>query len=162
MINVSVGKSYHIDNNFFAMVNDNALMENKQGNHYRPHFFFFKDPKTPGIFWAIPQSSQVQKYQRILQQKIAKYGKCDTIIIGQFGGRDNAFLIQNMFPIIEKYVIHEHTIGGASVTIHQGLAQTLIATATKVLLLHKKGYKMIFPDVDKIYTLMQQELNATK
>ena len=49
-----------------------------------------------GIFhkeknWMIPISSQVEKYKIIIEKKKQRYGKCNTIIIGRFAGKDNAF-----------------------------------------------------------------------
>lgn len=155
---VSVGKSYHIKDEFFELVKDDKPMANKEGGSYRPHFFFFADPKTAGIYWAVPQSSRVEKYRLLINQKIKKYGRCNTIVVGEFGGRDSAFLIQNMFPIIEKYVDHEHTIGGMSVIIHTALSETIISDAHQVLALWQRGYKLVFPDIDKIYAIMQREL----
>lgn len=157
---INIGKSYHIKDSFFSLVNDDRLMKNKDGNNYRPHFFLFADPQVNGIFWAIPQSSKVAKYRNIMHQKIAKYGKCNTIIIGNFGGKDSAFLIQNMFPIIEKYVDHEHTINGLSVNIHSTLSQTIISNAKQVLSLHRSGCQLIFPDIDQIYNIMKNELQS--
>lgn len=159
-MNVSVGKSYHIKDLFFSLVNDDKLMSNKEGGKYRPHFFFFADPQVNGIYWAVPQSTKVAKYQSIVQQKIAKYGRCNTIVIGNFGGQDNAFLIQNMFPIIEKYVDHEHTIGGLSVNIHNSLSRTIISNAMQVLSLCRRGHKLVFPDIEHIYDLMEKELQS--
>lgn len=66
-MSVSVGKSYHIKDSFFSLVNDSKLMVNKEGNNYRPHFFFFEDTKTKGIYWAVPQSTKIAKYQAIIQ-----------------------------------------------------------------------------------------------
>ncbi len=80
-MNVSVGKSYHIKDSFFSLVNDDKLMSNKESDNYRPHFFFFADPQIQGIYWAIPQSTKVAKYKMLVEQKTAKYGKCNTIII---------------------------------------------------------------------------------
>lgn len=157
-MNITVGRSYHISDNFFTLVNDNKLMVNKENGHYRPHFFFFEDKKTKGIFWAVPQSTRVAKYQAIVRNKIAKYGKCDTIVIGNFGGRSSAFLIQNMFPVIAKYVDHEHTINGQSVNIHPALVQEITSCAQRVLSLHNKGTNLVFPDIDRIYDLMIKEL----
>lgn len=151
-MSVSVGKSYHIKDSFFSLVNDSKLMVNKEGNNYRPHFFFFEDTKTKGIYWAVPQSTKIAKYQAIIQQKIAKYDKCNTIVIGNFGGQDNAFLIQNMFPIIEKYVDHEHTINGLGVNIHSTLSASIISNAKEVLSLHDRGYKLVFPNINNIYS----------
>lgn len=159
-MDVEIGKSYHIKDEFFLLVNDSKLMTNKENGAYRPHFFFFADPHTKGIYWAIPQSSRIAKYQKIIKDKIFKYGKCNTIVIGNFGGKDSAFLIQNMFPIIEKYVDHEHTIGGASVNIHQALSKNIISNAKEVLSLYHSNRNLMFPDVEKIYDIMKNELNA--
>ncbi len=160
-MDIRVGKSYHIKDEFFTLVNDQKLMENKEGVNYRPHFFFFADLHTEGIYWAVPQSTKVAKYRSIIQQKINKYGKCNTILIGNFGGHDNAFLIQNMFPVISKYVDHEHTINGVSVNIHNTLSGQIISNARQVLSLHKRGHKVIFPDIDRIYELMKHELKES-
>lgn len=149
---------YHIKDSFFTLVNDDNLMANKEGNNYRPHFFLFPDPNVKDIYWAIPQSTKVEKYKALIKKKIDRYGKCNTIVIGNFGGRENAFLIQNMFPIIEKYVDHEHTLGGVSVNIHNDMSANIISNAKQVLALNRRGYKLIFPDVDRIYDIMMNEL----
>ena len=155
---MDVGRSYHIKDSFFSLVNDPYLMGNKEETNYRPHFFCFADSHTAGIYWAIPQSTKITKYQAIIEKKIARHKQCDTIIVGSFGGKDNAFLIQNMFPIIEKYIAHEHTIDGSSVAIHHELSESIIGNAKKVLSLHRRGYRLIFSDVDRIYRIMQNEL----
>lgn len=157
-MNIIVGRSYHIKDAFFSLVNDDKLMSNKEDGKYRPHFFFFADPQIEGIFWAIPQSTKVEKYRSLVKKKTEKYGRCNTIVIGKFGGRDNAFLIQNMFPITAKYVDHEHMIGGSSVNIHSALSKTIISNAMQVLSLCKQGYKLVFPDIERIYDLMKGEL----
>lgn len=89
---ICVGKSYHIKDTFFQKVTDSNLMANKEGNRYRPHFFFIADPEIDGIYWAIPQSTKIEKYRAIIEKKVKRYGKCNTIIIAKFGGCDNAFL----------------------------------------------------------------------
>lgn len=81
-MDVNVGKSYHIKDEFFERVDDQKLMRNREYGHYRPHYFVFADPDTNGIYWAIPQSKQVDKYQLLLQEKTKNGQKCDTIVIG--------------------------------------------------------------------------------
>ncbi len=157
-MNVSVGKIYHLKDSFFSLVNDDKLMANKENGNYRPHFFFIADPETAGIYWAIPQSSRVDKYRKLIKDKVAKYGKCNTIIIDRVNGRESVFLIQNMFPIIEKYVDHEHTIAGRSSFVHKKLAEQIKESAEEVLLLQRKGKHIVFPDIDRIYNLMRDEL----
>jgi hypothetical protein len=91
------------------------LMRNKEMvdevEHGRPCFFAFKDSKTPGIYWCVPISSKIAKYTYIYNRKIerqkergVKNPKCNTICFGEVMGANRAFLIQNMFPITEKYV----------------------------------------------------------
>ena len=74
----------------------------------------------------IPISSQADKYKGIIEKKKKRYGKCNTIVIGLFAGKENAFLIQNAFPVIEKYFDHIHTIQEQPVTIHKKLDKLLV------------------------------------
>jgi len=62
----------------------------------------------------------------LLEKKKKRYGKCNTIVIGLFAGKENAFLIQNAFPVIEKYFDHIHTIQEQPVTIHKKLDKLLV------------------------------------
>lgn len=160
-MSIVVGRSYHIKDEFFSLVNDENLMTNKDAGVYCPHLFFIADPRVEGIYWAIPQSTRVKKYREIICHKIKKYGQCDTIVIGRFGGRESVFLIQNMFPVVEKYIDHEHTIDGRSVRVHNRLAEAVVSCANKILSLHRCGIKLVYPDIDRIYNLMKDELNQS-
>ena len=63
----------------------------------------------------IPLSSRVDKYRRIMEKKINMGKPCDIIhIVKLDDGRESAFLIQDMFPITEKYIEREYTIGPAT------------------------------------------------
>ena len=96
-------------------------MSNKEQGNYRPHYYAIQDKKNPELYWMIPISSQAEKYKGIIEKKKKRYGKCNTIVIGLFAGKENAFLIQNAFPVIEKYFDHIHTIQEQPVTIHKKL-----------------------------------------
>ena len=89
-------------------------------------FRVIQDKKNPKIYWMIPISSQADKYKGIIEKKKKRYGKCNTIVIGLFAGKENAFLIQNAFPVIEKYFDHIHTIQEQPVTIHKKLDKLLV------------------------------------
>lgn len=106
----------------------------------------------------IPISSQVKKYKKIIDNKIRRYGKCNTIIIGKFAGKDNVFLIQNSFPIIERYLDHVHTIGNEPVTVHSKLNRELTVSLRKVLAMYKHGIRLIFTDIESIQEKMEKEL----
>lgn len=150
------GFSYHIKNSFFDFVQDNALMSNKENGHFRPHFLAIQDDFDENIYWMIPISSKVDKYQTIMSKKQAKYGKCDTIVIGKFAGEDRAFLIQNAFPIIPEYFDHIHTINDIPVTIHQTLQAELETKLKKIIAMNKNGVPLFFSNVNHIMEILKK------
>ena len=90
-----------------------------------------------------------------------KYGKCNTIIIGNFAGKENVFLIQNAFPIIAEFFAHIHTVKNKPLTVHNELNRMLLENLGEVLALYNRGIHLIFMDIDKIRTIMEQELENT-
>ena len=147
---IKQGYSYHIKDEFFDIIQDKYLMGNKENGNYRPHFLAIQDNKNAELYWMIPISSQVDKYRTIIEKKVKRYGKCNTISIGKFGGKDNAFLIQNAFPVIAKYLDHVHTIEGKPIMIHNKLNRELTVNLREVLAMYKCGIKLIFPDIEYI------------
>ena len=65
----------------------------------RPTYFTIKDKD---ILWFIPISSKVDKYKKIIDKKIERYGFCNTNIIRKIADEDAAILLQNAFPTLEK------------------------------------------------------------
>ena len=60
----------------------------------------------------IPLSSRIDKYRRLKEKKEKTRKPCDIIhIVKLDDSRESAFLIQDMFPITEKYIEREYTIG---------------------------------------------------
>lgn len=152
------GYSYHIRDEFFDLVQDKYLMSNKEQGNYRPHYYAIQDKKNPKIYWMIPISSQADKYKGIIEKKKKRYDKCNTIVIGLFAGKENAFLIQNAFPVIEKYFDHIHTIQEQPVTIHKKLDKLLVENLNEVLAMYNRGIKLTFTDIATIRTIMEKEL----
>ncbi|MCM1212461.1 MAG: hypothetical protein NC318_12755 [Blautia sp.] len=157
-MDIQQGYSYHIKDEFFNMVQDKYLMSNKENGSYRPHFYAIQDKKNQELYWMIPISSQVEKYKVIVEKKKRKYGKCNTIIIGKFAGKENAFLIQNAFPVIAKFFDHIHTVENKPVIVHKGLHRTLAENLMEVLALYNHGINLIYVDIAKIKAAMEQEL----
>lgn len=156
---IKQGYVYHIKNEYFEVVNDDKLMKNHEGNYTRPNYFCFKN-ENEKFMWFIPMSSQVEKYRIIIKDKIKKYGRCDTIIIGKYRKRQTAFLLQNMFPITEKYIDHIDVVNNKPVPVVVG-TQKEIENKVKVLFkLKKRGINLIFPDVDRIKELLLKELET--
>lgn len=101
---------YIIKDDFFTEVNDPYLKGNKEQN--RPHYYCFEDSEN-GIYWMIPLSSRIDKYQRIIDKRLAAGKPCDTLYIVELdNNRKNVFLIQDIFPITADYIKREYTIAG--------------------------------------------------
>lgn len=47
--------------------------------------------------------------------KIKKYGSCKSIMISEIANKKPVMLIQNAFPMLEKYIDHIHPENGATV-----------------------------------------------
>ena len=82
-------------------------MTNHERGKKRPTYFTIKDKD---ILWFIPLSSKVDKYKKIVDKKIEKYGVCNSILIRDVLGNKSAILIQNAFPTLEKYIDHAHVL----------------------------------------------------
>jgi len=75
---VKTGYLYHIKDEYFDLVNDEKLMQNHEKGKKRPTYFTIKEKD---ILWFIPVSSKIEKYSKIIEKKVARYGFCNTIII---------------------------------------------------------------------------------
>lgn len=173
---METGCLYFIIDDFYNKFDpDKVLMQNKEtlnGQvHSRPCFFAFQDKENDEIYWLVPISSKVEKFETIVQNKIDKMksnGKnnpqCNTIRFGEVMGHKRAFLIQNMFPVTYKYIncpyIDKNT--NKNVTLKPEITKDIIKNAKEVLKLYKRGIKLIYGDMDKIYTALSNELTIEK
>lgn len=153
---VKEGYVYHIKSEFFDLAKDDMLMKNHEGKATRPHYFCLKNEED-GIIWMIPMSSKVQKYKVVVESKIKKYKQCDTIVIGNYRGKDHAFLLQNMFPITEKYIDHIDTVKGRAIRVAAETRREIVSKVNKIFILKEKGINLIFPDVDRIKRVLLEE-----
>jgi hypothetical protein len=159
---------YFISDSYFKDFPDKNLMQNKEVVNGRPHgrpcFFSFPDKKNPQILWCVPISSRVEKYQTIADNKIRRYHSCNTIRFGDVMGQKRAFLIQNMFPITERYIASPYIDPNTKneVTIDPETAKDIMTNARDVLKLQNRGIPLIFPDVQKIEKVLIQQLDAKK
>ena len=152
MAKATAGTFYFVSDDYFLDFPDQYLMRNKETvngqQHRRPCFYAFEDANT-GLLWMIPFSSQVQKYHHHANSKTQKYGRCDTILFGRVLGHEKAFLIQNMCPMTDKYLVNQYIDArtNAIVRIDGAFETVLIKTARQVLARVRKGVHLIFPDV---------------
>ena len=61
------GYLYFVSNDFFVKIQDPYLKINYE-NTKRPHYFALKDKHTE-LYWLVPCSSKVEKFERLLQKK---------------------------------------------------------------------------------------------
>ena len=112
-------------------------MKNHEGNSTRPNYFCIK-MEDDDIMWFIPMSSKIEKYKAVIKEKVKKYNKCDTIVIGNYRGRDHAFLIQNMFPITSKYIDHIDTVNGKALQVPSETRREILEKVNKIFKLKSK------------------------
>ena len=147
---------YHIKDEFFNIVDDENLMTNHERGKKRPTYFTIKDKN---ILWFIPLSSKVDKYKKVVNNKLRKYGRCDTILIREILGKESVILLQNAFPTLEKYIDHEHMLdNGKPAKVVESLKDEILDNFNYLLKLKTKGINLFFTDIDKIKEQMLEEL----
>lgn len=144
---IKEGYLYHIKNEFFDYINDENLMINHEEGKKRPTYFAIKDKD---ILWFIPLSSKIKKYQKIVDNKIKKYGECNTILIRNVLGNKSAILIQNAFPTIEKYINHIHIANGIPAKVGDALKKEILYNFKYLMKLKKNGNNLFFTNIDNI------------
>ena len=137
---LETGYVYHIKDEYFEFAKDEKLMKNHENGNTRPTYFCIKNDNSK-ILWFIPMSSKIEKYRKLQQQKIQKNGVCDTIVIGKYRRKDAAFLIQNIFPITEKYIDHIDTIRNNAVAVVEGTQKEIKKKVNKIFKLKSKRNK---------------------
>ena len=151
---IKTGYLYHIKDEFFDVVNDENLMANHERGKKRPTYFTIKDKD---ILWFIPLSSKVEKYKKIVNNKIEKYGFCNTILIEKVFDEESAILMQNTFPTLEKYIDHIHTVDGKPAKVPEKLEKIILENFKNLMKLHNRGIKVFFTDIEKIKEMMLKE-----
>jgi hypothetical protein len=157
--NIKPGNVCHIKDLYFDLVKDDKLMRNHEGGASRPTYLCVEDEKT-GLLWVIPMSRRVEKYRDVIEKDTAKYGNCLKILVARYGDRQTAFLLQNMFPILPKYIDHIHTIAGLPMAVNPVVQEEITKRFKEIRRLYARNIKMVFPDITRLEKLMMNELAA--
>ena len=153
---------YFLSNEYYQDFPDDKLMQNKDTidgvPHSRPCFFAFSDARIPEIYWIVPISSKYEKYKRIEQDKIKKYGRCNTIRFGTVLGRNTVEQIQagvvagyvgNMEYLIRQ-VMEEMNCDGIKVIATGGLSRMIAQQTDRInivdTMLTLDGLRMIYDE----------------
>ena len=141
------GKFYFINDKYFELFKDYPLMENKENGNKRHCYFCFNDPDNEEIIWFVPISSKVEKYKTIYENKKKTKKKVYNFVFGKVLGKEKAFLIQNIFPTKENYIVEKYQSKKQDVEIAETLKEEIIETSMNVIKLAKKGINIPFYDV---------------
>jgi len=154
------GYVYHVKDEYFTKAQDDMLMQNKEGGNYRPTYYALRDDIT-SLLWMIPMSARYEKYKVIHDKQVQKYGRCLTIVLGEYSDKPVAFLLQNMFPLTQNYLDHIHTKNGNPLPVKHSIQQAIQTKLKQVLQIHKRGRKIVFTDISRLQKLLLEEFNNT-
>lgn len=144
---------YVIKESFFKKFDPKEmLMINKEEN--RPHYYCFKGKDE--LYWIIPFSSKVEKYRKIENNDIKKYNKCDKFYFFKMGHKEHVLLIQNIFPISEKYFEKYYTISNNTVKIEDVKKNNEIKNKAENVLKKIKAGVFFFPGQKEIERIKKE------
>lgn len=162
---MQIGKLYFVKDEFYEKFKDYGLLENKivknGKEHNRPCCYLFKFENDPeDIYWLIPVSSQIKKYEKQYNRSIEKYGICDNISFGYVLGEKCAFLPQNLFPTTKEYIknIYIDKNTNKPIGIPPDLMAELNAKARKKLRYNKMGKKLGLSNALEILKELQKNI----
>ena len=162
---MEIGKLYFIKDKFYERFKDCGLLENKEvidgKEHNRPCCYVLKfNKEDTDIYWMIPISSKLEKYEAEYQKAIKKYGVCDNISFGYILGKKCAFLPQNMFPVTSEYInnIYLDKNTGSPITIPADLMAELNKKGRKKIRYNQQGKKFGMSNIMKIYNELIKDL----
>jgi hypothetical protein len=155
---VKTGCLYFVDDAFFEKVNDPYLKINYD-NTSRPHYMAFLDTAT-SLYWLVPCSSRVGKYEKIIERKRVNRKPTDSIKIVKIQDNKAVLLFQDMFPTSARYIKEQYVRGGQAVYIADlKVVYELEKTAKKIINLLKRGVRFTptQPNILTIEKLMQEK-----
>ena len=162
---MDTGRFYFVKDWFYDRFKNCGLLENKEitsgKEHNRPCCYLFKfDKSDENIYWMIPISSKVSKYESEYRKSIEKYGLCDNISFGYILGERCAFLPQNLFPITEEYINNVYIDKNTSmpITVPRDLMAELNKKARKKIRYNQQGKKLGMSNIMKIYSELLKDI----
>jgi len=80
-------------------------------------------------------------------------------MISEIANKPSVILIQNAFPVLEKYIDHPHIVDGKPLKVIDTLKDEILKNFKYLMELKKSGRNLFFPDIDRIKEIMLEELN---
>lgn len=129
---------YIIKDKYFVDFPNDKHMQNKGEN--RPHYYAIKD--GDGLYWMIPISSKVDKFRAKIEdvERKSGVGNCFLFAIAPVSGRERAFVISEMFPVTEEYILRPYTVNGKPYILEsEGIRKLLSAKSLRFLSMVERG-----------------------
>lgn len=101
---------------------------------------------------------KIDKYEKIINQKIKKYGSCRAIMIRKIANKNSVILLQNAFPILEKYIDYPHMLNGKPLKVINVLKNEILGNFKYMIVSKKTELNLFFTDIDKIKQIMLDKL----
>lgn len=154
------GKLYFIKDEFIAKYNPKYhLMENKEIGTKRPTYFCFRDKVDRNILWFVPISSKYDKYLKIYNDiKTKKEIEPNNFVFARnLAGKKAVFLIQNMFPTLEKYIEQEYKKAGISIKVPKAVKEEIDKKTRDIFALTNKGIIATFTNLPEFIKDIKNE-----
>ena len=141
------GKFYFIKDEFFDVFKDYGLMLNKENGKKRPCYFCFRDTYNKEIIWFVPISTKYDKYQKIYEYKKQRQHRVYNFVFGEVVGKKAVFLIQNIFPTTEEYILEKYVTENKDVEIALNVRNKIIAYSRQVIMKAEQGINIPFYNI---------------
>ena len=154
------GKLYFIKNEFLEKYNPKYhLMENKEEGTKRPTYFCFRDKKDKNILWFVPMLSKYDKYLKVYNSiKSKKRIEPNNFVFARnLAGKKAVFLIQNMFPTLEKYIEQEYKKAGISIKVPKAVKEEIDRKTRDIFALTNKGIIATFTNLPEFIKDVKKE-----
>ena len=158
------GKLYFIKDSFYKRFKGCGLLENKETINGKPHnrpccYLFKFDVTNDEIYWMIPLSSKVDKYETQYNKSMKKYNMCDNISFCYVLGEKKAILPQNLFPVTKEYIDNMYVDKNTNkpITLPKNILAEVNKKARKKIRFNQDGKKLGMTDIMKIYNELIKE-----
>lgn len=154
------GKLYFIKDEFIEKYNPKYhLMENKEIGTKRPTYFCFRDKQDKKILWFVPMSSKYDKYLKVYNdiRSKRKIEPNNFVFARNLAGKKAVFLIQNMFPTLEKYIEQEYKKAGISIKVPKSVKEEIDRKTRDIFTLTNKGIVATFTNLPEFIKDIKKE-----
>lgn len=163
---IESGKVYFIKDEFIEKYGEQYnLMKDHEDEKNRPCYFCFRDDKCNDMLWFVPMSTKYNKYFNIycnIKEKINKEPN-NFVFFNNIAGKKTVFLLQNIFPTLEKYVKEKYIKKEKDVKVPIHIQQSILKKAKDIIRLSRAGMTVTFTNLPNFILDIENELeNSSK